>query len=166
MRLILDTSALLAGARPSKEEKCYTVPKVMEEVRERKAKLALELSLQARDIKLLEPSERALTKAGEAARESGDIAQLSQCDIQLIALAIDFKETGKESVILTDDYSIQNLSKKLGVSFVPIAEMGIKKYLSWKNICKGCGKKFPIEYKGKCDHCGSEVIRKAKRRKR
>ncbi|MFQ5815748.1 MAG: NOB1 family endonuclease, partial [Candidatus Hydrothermarchaeaceae archaeon] len=112
-------------------------------------------------LRVLAPGEEALNRTLKAARGSGDIGHLSDTDVQLLALAVEFRTQGIETAIFTDDYAVQNLSKKLGIRYVPVAEEGIKKYLRWKNICKGCGKRFPLEYKGKCDHCGSDVVRKA-----
>lgn len=164
-KLVLDASALLAGVRAEGEE-CFTIPEVVEEIKEQKARLSVDLSISAGALKLLEPGREALDKARAEAARTGDIAHLSPTDVKLIALALDLKEKSEEAVILTDDYSIQNISKGMGIPFLPVAETGIKRYLTWKNICKGCGKRFPIDYKGKCDHCGSEVVRKAKRRRK
>ncbi|MEE9594102.1 MAG: hypothetical protein V3V92_01750 [Candidatus Hydrothermarchaeales archaeon] len=160
MRLILDASALIAGTRALEEEDCYTVRGAVDEVHGETAKLSVDLSIRDGSLKVVQPKKEALNKAVDAARGSGDIGHLSETDIELLALAIEFKDQRIETSVLTDDYAVQNLSKKLEILYVPVAEAGIKKYLRWKNICKGCGKRFPQEYKGKCDHCGSDVIRK------
>jgi UPF0271 protein len=161
MRLILDASALIAGVRAIRGEDCYTVEEAVEEVRDDNARLVVELSIREGSLKVLTPEKGPLDKVFEAARDSGDIGHLSDTDVKLLALAVGFKTKGVETAILTDDYAIQNLSGKLGIRYIPITEAGVKKYLRWKNICKGCGKRFPQEYKGKCDHCGSTVVKRA-----
>ncbi|MBI5253762.1 MAG: ribonuclease VapC [Euryarchaeota archaeon] len=161
MKLILDASALLSGFQPGNE--CYTVREVIDEVREKNARLRISLSLEEGSLKLVEPGEENLLEIKKAALESGDIAKLSDTDIKLLSIALDFKKKRAEPVIVTDDYNIQNLASRLGMKFSPTTEAGIKKILTWKKICKGCGKKFPIEYQGSCDVCGTKVSKIAKR---
>ncbi len=163
MRLILDASALIAGIRASEAEESYTVTGAVEEVQS-DAKLSVDLSIQEGTLKIAQPGQDAKRKIHDAARGTGDIGHLSNTDIELLALAAEFNSQDIKTVILTDDYAVQNLSKKLGIAYSPIAETGIKKFLRWKIICKGCGKRFPQEYNGKCDHCGSDVVRKAIRK--
>lgn len=162
MRVILDASALIIGVKASKGEEYYTVMGAVEEVHSETARLAVELSVQDGSLRVLEPGKESSKRALEVARETGDIGHLSGTDLQLLALGIEFHEQGIETAILTDDYAVQNIAQKLGIRHVPIAETGIKKYLTWKNICKGCGKRFSQEYRGNCDHCGSQVVRRAK----
>lgn len=160
MKLILDTSALISGFQPSSE--CYTVPEVISEVREKNAKLRVSLSLSEGNLKLVEPEEENLLEIKKAARESGDIAKLSDTDIKLLSIALRFKKKRSRAIIITDDYNIQNLASRLGMEFSPTTEAGIKKILTWKKICRGCGKRFPAEYHGSCDVCGTRVSKTAK----
>lgn len=155
VKLILDTSALLSGFRPGNE--CYTVQEVIDEVREKNAKLRISLSLEEGSLKLIEPEEENLLEIKKAALESGDIAKLSDTDIKLLSIALHFKKKRSKPVIVTDDYNIQNVASRLGMDFSPTTEAGIKKILTWKKICRGCGKRFPIEYRGNCDVCGTRV---------
>ncbi len=155
MKLVLDASVLLSGFQPGSE--CYTVREVIDEVREKNAKLRVSLSLEEGSLKLIEPPEESLTEVKKFARESGDIAKLSDTDIKLLSVALHFKKKRFKPVIITDDYNIQNLASMLGMEFSPTTEAGIKKILTWKKICKGCGKRFPIEYQGSCDVCGTRV---------
>lgn len=162
MKLVLDASAFLAGVRPESGSECYTIQEILDEIKVGSAKLILDLSIEEGSLRIVEPSEEAVASVKKFATESGDIGHLSASDIKLIALALDLSKSDQRTMILTDDYAVQNLSKRMGVLYSPIAESGIKRYLKWKNICKGCGKRFPIDYEGNCDRCGSVVVRKAK----
>jgi UPF0271 protein len=159
--LVLDSSAFIGGFQPTSGEECYTVQGVLEEVKKESLRLEVDLRLSEGVLRVLGPTRDSLSKVERAATESGDIALLSKTDMDLLSLALHFKGEGKDVAIVTDDYDIQNLAAKLGVSFLPAMEMGIRKVLRWKNICKGCGKRFPIRYKGRCDTCGSilKIIR-------
>lgn len=155
--IVLDTSAFIGGFQPqiSKEE-CYTVQEVVEEIKDREAKLIVDLCLEEGRIKIVKPSKASITEVKALSKETGDSALLSEADIKIISLALYLKKEGYNPVIMTDDYDIQNLVTTLGIGFVPIVEGKIKKVLRWKNICKGCGKIFPIECREeKCDVCGS-----------
>jgi len=155
MKLVLDASALLSGFQPDNE--CYTVQEVIDEVREKNAKLRVSLSLEEGSLKLVEPEEKNLLEIKKAAIESGDIVKLSETDIKLLSIALYFKKKRSKPVIVTDDYNIQNLASRLSIEFSPTTEGEIKKILTWKKICKGCGKRFPIEYHGNCDVCSTRV---------
>lgn len=97
------------------------------------------------------PSKKNIKKIEEFVKESGD--DLSVTDKKLLALALDF-----DGIILTEDYDIQNVAKSLGIKFSSIATEGIKEVYKWKKICKGCKKEYPMNYEGKCEICGSDVI--------
>ncbi len=162
VKLVFDASAFVAGVKPESAAECYTVPEIMGELKSDSARLILDLSIEEGSLRIMEPGEEAIAEVEKFAEESGDIGHLSAGDVKLIALALELSK-GKEKVaILTDDYAVQNLSKRMGISYSSIAEAGIKRYLKWKNICKGCGKRFPMEYEGVCDRCGSVVVKKAK----
>lgn len=155
--LVLDTSAFITGFGP--DSSCYTctVREVINEIKNRELKLKVELFLNDRSLKLVEPSERALAYVKKTAEKSGDISTLSDTDLKVIALACDLKEEGSEVAVMTDDYGIQNVASILKIAFTPAAEMGIKRVITWKNICGACKKRFPPDFKGRCTVCGSEL---------
>jgi UPF0271 protein len=89
-----------------------------------------------------------VTLVRDAAKKSGDIGRLSDVDISVIALALDLGGT-----VLTDDYSIQNVSRILGVGYKPVGTPGIRKVEKWNYRCNGCGKWFK-ENVTECPVCG------------
>ena len=156
IKLVLDTIAFIAGM--SMEGECYTVNEVLEELKSEDAKLKASLALSQGDLKVREPDDKYINEVIKASKKTGDILNLSQTDIKLLALAMELK-----GIIITDDYDMQNLAKVLEIEYKQVAELGIRKIFQWKNICKGCGKIFPLEYKGRCDVCGSELKKIAKK---
>jgi rRNA maturation endonuclease Nob1 len=99
------------------------------------------------------------------ASEVGDSYFLSETDLQLLALAIELKERGLSPLIATDDYSIQNVAKQLGIEFAPLATFGIRRRLEWLRYCPACHKTYPSEYKSSnCEVCGTVLKRKPLRR--
>lgn len=153
MILILDSSAFLSGFKP---ENAYTVQEVLDELRGENVRLRINISLKDGSLKLQKPGNKEIQEVKKAAGETGDIAKLSDTDIKLLSVALYFKDN---AILITDDYSIQNLACKLGVKIASTTEGEIEKVLAWKNICIGCGRKFKAEYRGKCDFCGSKLRR-------
>ena len=75
--------------------------------------------------------------------------------MDILALASDINaENDKEAVILTDDYSIQNVAYTLNIKFESISQKGIAKRFIWSRRCLGCGKNFKENLKT-CPICGS-----------
>ena len=89
--------------------------------------------------------------------------KISEADKELLALAIEFK-----APVVTDDYGIQNIAKKLGVEFIPVEQEGIKKVIEWEYYCSGCRKNMgrrgdgARKTSGTCRDCGGRIKRRAK----
>jgi UPF0271 protein len=78
-----------------------------------------------------------------------------------LALALEFKGKGKDVILATDDYGIQNIASALSINYASIAERGIKKILAWNYVCTGCGQKYDKNLV-LCAICGSRVKRRVK----
>jgi UPF0271 protein len=156
---ILDAGAFLSGFTPGKEEEFYTVTAVLEELKDGNAGLRAEVSLQEGSLKIIDPPE-----AGELHKilqDTGDADQLSDTDIKLLSLSLFLREEGYNPVIVSDDYGVQNVAHKLKIDYVPTTETGIRRFIQWHKMCRGCGKKFPVTYNDVCDVCGSPLKRRA-----
>lgn len=166
MIYILDTSAIIGGFRPTSGHQSYTIQEVIDEVKDERSRLLLDLEL-GQNLKILEPSNESLKRAISRSKETGDFMHVSKTDIKVISLALDFKEKGEEPIIVSDDYDIQNLLRDLQISFQPLLERGIKEIFTWKQICKACGKEFSLDYdEEECDICGSKIFKVVSSRER
>ncbi|WP_048055281.1 type II toxin-antitoxin system VapC family toxin [Pyrococcus sp. NA2] len=148
MRLVLDSSVFIQGV----EVEGYTTPRVIEEVRDRESRIFLESLISAGKVKVVEPSREAIKIIKDIAIKTGELEELSEADIEVLALAYELK-----AEIFTDDYNVQNIARILGLRFRTL-KRGIKKVIKWQYICIGCGRKFrekPPE--GICPDCGSPV---------
>jgi len=148
---VLDTSALMSG-RPFDGE-LFTTDDVLRELRRLKA-LTTQLStfLDVK-VRVLSPSRESLAAVRAASEGTGDAQRLSPTDLGLLAVA---SELGAGATIVTDDYSIQNLSKVLGIAYEPVQESGIKEVVHWQYRCAGCGKRFE-SWVEPCPVCGSKL---------
>lgn len=102
------------------------------------------------------------TKDAEiAAAKTGDLPRLSPVDLDVIAIAINSNET-----LYTDDYSMQNVCRFLGLDFQPVFNQKSKKQWFWQLKCIGCRatKEIEIEKEEICEICGSPMkVKKARR---
>jgi len=146
---ILDSSAIFLkkGLYPS----MLTVSRVLKEIKDRESVSYLSLI----DLEVKDPDSSDIEEVKKVARKTGDIYKLSETDIDLLALAFKIKKEGNEPIIVTDDYSIQNMARSLGIKTDSVVQKGISEKFKWVRICKGCKRRVD---EGKiCPVCGSEV---------
>jgi rRNA maturation endonuclease Nob1 len=164
--VVLDTSAFVAGYDPfSVSVEQVTVPKVEEEIlRNSMIKMRFETSIESGKVKVRAPTQESLSKAKAFASKVGDSFKLSDADMQLLALALELKTEGYTPQIVTDDYSIQNVSTQMKIEFLALATFGINRLLEWIRYCPACHKEYPANSKTKeCQICGTELKCKPRR---
>lgn len=155
---ILDTSALIGGFTPNlREPPQYIVPQVLEESRSLPVKLKIETAISSGQIKVRKPTEKSVKNIEKEIEKTQD--QLSETDTEILALAKELKEEGKNPEIITDDYAIQNIAEIVNISFSQIAQPGIDVVYEWKKVCPGCGEVYEEDI-DRCKTCGSKLKRK------
>jgi UPF0271 protein len=124
-------------------------------------------AIENRKLKVRSPKSSVFQEILEASRKIGDMRYLSEADLQVLALALELKGRGLSPVIVTDDYSIQNVANKIDVEFTSLMTFGIKFRFKWILYCPACYRKYPSDYKFKvCEVCGTELKRKPKKKTR
>jgi len=148
MRLVVDTSALFSMENLPPDVEVHVTPGIVAELRKYKDR---RLAYWEHALQVSEPSKESVEEVTRRAEETGDSRRLSQTDIDIIALARDLG-----AKILTDDYSIQNLARFMGVDYGTVGLKGIGKVLKWKLRCTGCGRVWEVEHR-ECPVCGSPL---------
>ncbi len=138
---VVDANMFIHGPLP--EGELVTTPAVMEEIRGR---------LSGMMVEQLIPSEKSVARVRKAAERTGDVHDLSENDIELVALALE-----KKAVLATDDYSMQNVCEELGVEWEGGEKRGIREKWEWVRVCTGCGREQEGEV---CEVCGSSTKRR------
>jgi UPF0271 protein len=151
---VVDASVFMYGLRV--RGTVYTVPQVLSEVRSSGAEVMLQTFMRE-GLRIEEPLRKDVDAVTEKAKSTGDYVKLSQADISLLAKALEVSGT-----LVSDDYSIQNVAARLGIQTQQIRQAGIKRALSWRRRCVGCGRLYDNE--AICPVCGSEVKLKPVRR--
>ena len=165
--LILDASAILGGFKPHLINQEQYIPSgVIKEIKSAEAEENLSLGFKEKKISVRDPSVESIDEINQFALKTGDSFVLSEVDISVLALALEIKKEGKEPIILTDDYSIQNLAEKLNIEHDSIIESGIRTQIQWIIVCPSCRKKYPhAKKKSICEACGTPLKRVKKRKK-
>lgn len=155
---VLDTSAILSGKPLSFDDaQLVTTTNIEQEIKPGGRDYQNYLYLKEKCLILKTPPKDSLKKIKETSEKTGDIDRLSLFDAEILAIALDEnKQKDVEVVILTDDYSIQNVATYLKIRFQSINQKGITKKFKWINRCRGCGKKFKDNI-SICPICGSDT---------
>jgi UPF0271 protein len=161
--LVLDTSAFIAGyGVPGSGEALYTVPAVKDEVREGGLhRIRLENAVLTGKLEILEPGEAYMDEVQRVLDDIGETGVLSEADTQIISLGLQLKAEGRNSVIVSDDYAVQNVADRLGLGYKGLVTQGIKRRYRWITYCPGCRKTFqnpPGD--GVCTVCGTKLKRR------
>jgi len=151
MSYVLDTSAIISRRFNLAGPDVLIPDSVIEEIR--KGKLKSMLDAMDETIKVMSPSRESIKAVREKARISGDLDELSDTDIDVIALAYETK-----SKIISDDFAIQNVASLLSIDFMGADISEIRQQVIWNYRCTGCRKFFTTPI-GLCPVCGHEVVR-------
>ncbi|MHB1440719.1 MAG: NOB1 family endonuclease [Cuniculiplasma sp.] len=151
--IIPDTSAILTGRIEILSMNCLVPESVIREIRHGKMGRVITHDLNV--IKTAAPKDEYMEEVREAAMETGDFPYLSQTDMEIVAIA---KEHG--GVIISDDYSLQNVSSRMGIEFHGCGIDAIKESIKWGYLCRGCGTKYDQKLES-CRICGHRITRYA-----
>jgi len=149
-KFVHDTGSLLAGMPSLIFGENYTTPKNLKEVKDKESRAALERYMPK--LIVMEPEIKYVRKVKEAAKELGE--RLSETDVEVVALALQVRGT-----LLSDDYGVLNVAKKLGLEARSVRTKGIRSNVKWVNYCPFCRKEYPPEV-SVCPDCGSVLKRR------
>ena len=157
---VLDASAFINGFQLTSNEN-YTVSEITAEIKDFESRLKLDSAIAEGLLVISDVNKKYIRCVNDIIYESGDILRLSLPDKKLIALAYKLSHEGKNVKVITDDYTIQNTLKIMGIPFSGVITEGIKGIYNWKKVCEGCKKEFDEDYPfDDCEICGSKKIKK------
>jgi len=153
---IIDTSAILSGIPINfNDTLMVTTSSIEMELKPGGRDYRTFQFLREKGLSLLSPSKKSKEKVNSISIKTGDIDRLSNVDIDVLALALDINlNDQKEAIILSDDYSMQNVADTLNITFENIGQPKITKRFKWGCRCLGCRKKFNENIKI-CPICGT-----------
>lgn len=149
--LVLDTSALLAGRPLGPGEDTVVPAAVLDELKPGGRDRRHLDHLLAAGARLVEADPAFRERVRKEAVAGGDAPRLSPIDVDVLAVAL---QTGGE--IATDDYTVQNVARRLGVPTRGVDLKGIAKAFTFRPRCTGC-RRFLDAPADECPICGSPV---------
>ena len=156
----------MAGFDPfSVSAEQVTVLNVEEEIRTNSMTwVRFKAATESGKVLVKKPSEETRRQVDVCAVQVGDSFFLSEADKQVLALALELKIAVCNPSIVTDDYSIQNVAKRLGIGFTSLATLGIRRVLEWIRYCPACHREYAANRVSiECDVCGTELKRKPRK---
>lgn len=157
MKIVVDSSPVFSGFQIDGSMEYFTTPSVLKEIRGRRMKIDLNLRIDL--IRVQNASSSSIDMVKSKSGETGDLYQLSETDIELVALALD-----KGAKLLTNDLAIQNVCRKVGVDYESFGSKEIDTEIKWGYRCIGCRRKF-VKQLSECPYCGNELKRYPVKRK-
>ncbi len=160
--LVFDTTAFYAGVFQIRGAQLFAPPSVLDEAKRVTKKGSwLEVALEAADITSMDPSRRSVEEVASVASRLGEESSLSATDAEVVALALDLRNQGFDVTVVSDDFTVENLVKRMGLVFVAVAARGIRRVAEWLIYCPGCGRTYGRRTSDSvCIVCGTKLRRK------
>ena len=157
---VFDASAFINGFELTSNNN-FTVPEITAEIKDFESRLTFDMAIDECKLTIHEVPNKYVNCVNEIISESGDILRLSLPDKKLISLAYMFSKEGRNVMVITDDYTIQNTLKILRIPYSGVITEGIKEVYNWKKVCEGCKKEYSEDYPfDDCEICGSRIFKK------
>lgn len=153
MIYIADSSLFITGHRL--EGIIITVPSVVDEIRDENSRTTMELM----NVRVEPPLGVFKKEATSKAVVTKDSEELSAADIDILAKALEYSGR-EETILVTDDFAVQNTAIQLGIRVMPAGQRRIKDVLIWEKQCIGCKRRFPEGEE--CPVCGSPLKKRRK----
>ncbi|WP_407455074.1 type II toxin-antitoxin system VapC family toxin [Methanobrevibacter sp.] len=157
---VLDASAFINGFKINSNNN-FTVPEITEEIKDFESRLMFDMAIDEGKLVIQDVPFEYTYCVNNIISESGDILRLSIPDKKLISLAYMMSQEGKDVMVISDDYTIQNTLKIMKIPYSGIITEGIKEVYNWKKVCEGCKKEYGEDYPfDDCEICGSKIFKK------
>ncbi|MEJ5292993.1 MAG: hypothetical protein WHS82_05265 [Candidatus Methanosuratincola sp.] len=165
---VLDTSAIIYGFNPRLVEGThYITPGVEAELYAGKTRSVTEVSIASGRLRVRAPRPEFMTVVRTRASSTGDLSVLSETDLEVVALALELDSEGESVLVVSDDYSLQNLCTLLSIDFKPMVTKGISEEFWWFLYCPACGATYDQSKKlTDCRVCGHALKRKVYSKKK
>ena len=151
---IADSSLFIIGRRI--EGNIITVPSVVEELRDEGSRTIMELM----NVRIEPPLQSFIREVTIKAGVTRDSDELSNTDIDILAKVLEYSRK-EETVLISDDYAVQNTAIHLGLKVMPAGQKKIKDVLIWEKFCIGCKRRFPQG--DDCPVCGTALKKMRKK---
>lgn len=152
--VVLDAAGLFAGVELSYGV-FYVTEGVLSEVIDSASRLGVDLAIASRKLVIVQPPRKHIARVKTRAGELGLLSELSDTDIELLALADYVRETCGISTLYTDDKLVQDVALALGIGVRGVKYLERSRPRKYIYRCRVCGYRSPTP--GECPRCGSSM---------
>ncbi|MCD6490880.1 MAG: hypothetical protein ACTSVW_00190 [Candidatus Njordarchaeales archaeon] len=138
-----------------------TTPLVIAEIKDRITSIILSAIIDK--ITVIKPSRKYVNKIKSVAKKLGLLTLLSEADIEITSIGLQFLDKKRKVVIITDDFSIQDICYFLKIPVASITGKKIEFIYKIKKQCSLCGYIFDAS-KEFCPKCGSSNFKLIKKK--
>lgn len=149
--LVLDTSALLAGRPLGPGDATWIPAAVLDELKPGGRDRRHVDNLLAAGARTTDADAGARERVRAEAARGGDLPRLSRADVDVLAIALQM-----DAELVTDDYTVQNVARRLGVPVRGVEQKGITEGYRFIPRCTGC-RRILEAMADECPTCGSPV---------
>jgi UPF0271 protein len=136
-----------------------TSPEILNEIQDAMNKIRIQSLISADLLQIRSGEEKYKLILKEKLQNYDNLKRLSAPDQSLLILALNIKNKYPESktIIVTDDYEIQNVAKILKIKFQSIRYKPIRKTRKYRLKCKVCGYGIKKD-SDHCENCGNQTF--------
>ena len=127
MTLVLDSAAFINDYFFQRNEDCFTVQEVVDELKDFKSRQLAEAAIASGKLKLSFVNPVSLKIVERIAEEVGSLEHLSEADLKVVALAVQLN-----AKVVSDDYTVQNLCAHIGLEYEGVLRGKIKEKKKFK----------------------------------
>ncbi len=168
--ILLDSSAILNDYNFffDPKQKYVMTSRVFAEMRDLRSRMMVDNAQMLNLLSIMDACPVSQQKMNDFVSSKG-FEKLSAADLSLLALAKEMKGRREKIIVISDDYSIQNMCQALKIPFNPVIQGRITETIVFNKSCPACGKRFKRAFKGRtCSNCGSllKTVRKPQNRQK
>ena len=144
----------------------FTTTTVVEEVRNRPSQSRIDNLLSLGRLIISDPNHTSIVTVRDVASKSGDASELSETDVELLALARDLRTVDRDVTVVSTDLALLNTAIFLHLDIIdPTGRMQYR--IDWMFVCPACRhQETAITTSIECPICGTPMRRKTKKKKR
>lgn len=164
---VVDAGVLFSNwTQKNPSAQLITTDAVIEEVQNKPSQSRIESLLSLGRLRVIEPSSLMMKRVLEATEMTGDRTVLSKTDMGLIALALEYKESGESITLVSTDLAVLNTASHLGIRINdPSGKMRERR--KWFLLCPACGHHASHSSEDlECPVCGTLMKRRVKKSRR
>ena len=145
----------------------YTVPSTIQELKTGTIRTRVETAVDLGTLGVQQPTLQAKAQIDSVSTKLGDSTRPSQTDRDLLALCLDLNTDRISCILVSDDYTVQNVAEHLSIPHRTLTTHGIRYKFNWLLYCPACGKTYPSSHKEKdCTICGTPLKRKVSKKEK